>query len=431
MRFCLLRVSLTLVVNLCGAMIGAASSAGADADWPQLRGPTGRGISDAKGLPTKWSATENIAWKTELPGAGASTPIVVGGKIYVTCYRGYNMPGERGGSQENLERLLVCVSPADGKVLWEKTVPTKLPEQDEIRESHGYASGTPVADDTQIYCFFGKSGVFAFDRDSNQKWHVEVGSGLNGWGSAGPLTLHGNLLLVNASVESGSLIALDKRTGKEVWRTDAEETWHPPLVISLPGGKCELIVAMPNKVVGLDPANGKELWSCAMDCGWYKVPVPTEDKGIVYSIGGRSDETALAVRAGGRGDVTDSHRLWTSTTGSNVSSPIYHDGHLYYASDSQAIAYCADAKTGDIRYEERLPRANQIYSAPILADGKIYYLDRSGTCFVVAAKPKFELIVTSTLGSREDRAVFNASPAVLGSKLLIRSDKTLWCIGKD
>jgi outer membrane protein assembly factor BamB len=118
MRFCLLRVSLTLVVNLCGAMIGAASSAGADADWPQLRGPTGRGISDAKGLPTKWSATENIAWKTELPGAGASTPIVVGGKIYVTCYRGYNMPGERGGSQENLERLLVCVSPADGKVLW-------------------------------------------------------------------------------------------------------------------------------------------------------------------------------------------------------------------------------------------------------------------------------------------------------------------------
>lgn len=150
----------------------------------------------------------------------------------------------------------------------------------------------------------------------------------------------------------------------------------------------------------------------------------------MYSIGGRSGETAVAMRAGGRGDVTDSHRLWTSTTGSNVSSPIYHNGYLYYASDSQGIAYCADAKTGKIKYQERLPRANQIYSAALLAGSNIYYLDRSGTCFVVAAKPKFELIATNALGSREDRAVFNASPAVVGSRLLIRSDKMLWCVGK-
>ncbi len=407
-----------------------ASAQDPSADWPQLRGPTARGISDAKGLPTEWSASENIAWKIELPGAGASTPIVVGGKIYLTCYRGYNVPGERGGAQEDLERSLVCLSPADGKVLSEKTVPTKLPEQDEIRENHGYASGTPVADDTQIYCFFGKSGVFAFDRAGNQKWHVDVGDGLNRWGSASPLTLHGNLLLVNAAVESQSLIALDKNTGKEVWRTDVEETWHPPLVVSLPGGKTELIVAMPNKVVGLDPASGKELWSCAMDCGWYKVPCPTEDKGVVYSLGGRSGETSVAVRAGGRGDVTDSHRLWTSTTGSNVSSPIYHDGHVYYMSDVQGIAYCADAKTGEIVYEERMPRSNQVYSAPIMAGGKIYYLDRSGRCFVVAAQPKFELLATNDLVGREDRAVFNASPVVLAQRLLIRSDKALWCVGE-
>lgn len=430
MRFVRRCIAVSFFLVAIGSALFRAGSAEAWADWPQLRGPTGRGISDAKGLPTKWSATENIAWKTALPGAGASTPIVVGGKIYLTCYRGYNMPGQPRGSQKDLERMLVCISPADGKVLWEKTVPTKLPEQDEIRENHGYASGTPVADETLIYCFFGKSGVFVFDREGNHKWHIEVGSGLNGWGSASPLTLHGNLLLVNASVESGSLIALDKKTGKEVWRAGAEETWHPPLVVSLAGGKSELIVATPNQVAGLDPASGKELWSCAMDCGWYKVPVPTEHQGVVYSIGGRSGETALAVRAGGRGDVTDSHRLWTSTTGSNVSSPIYHNGHLYYASDSKGIAYCADAKTGEIKYEQRLPRANQIYSAPIMADGKIYYLDRSGKCFVVAAKPQFELVATNDLGGREDRAVFNASPVVLAQRLLIRSDKTLWCVGK-
>ncbi len=422
-----------LVIALASAALVAAANfevllaQNGSSDWPQLRGPTGRGISSAKGLPTKWSATENIAWKTELPGAGASTPIVVGGKIYVTCYRGYRVPGEDGGSQENLERLLVCLSPV-GKVLWEKTVPTKLPEQEEIRENHGYASGTPVADDSQIYCFFGKSGVFAFDREGNQKWHVDVGDELNDWGSAGPLTLHGNLLLVNAWVESGSLIALDKKSGQEVWRAPISETWHPPLVVSLSGGKSELIVAMGSEIVGLDPASGKQIWSCAWENGWYKVPIPTEDKGIIYAIGGRSGETAVAVRAGGRGDVTDSHRLWTSTAGSNVSSPIYHDGHVYYASDSQAIAYCADAKTGQLKYEERLPRGNQIYAAPILAGGNLYYLDRSGTCFVVAARPEFELVAANSLRG-EDRAVFNASPAVLGSKLLIRSDKALFCIG--
>ena len=419
--------------TLAFVMLSACASTRAQngsADWPQLRGPTGRGISTAKGLPTKWTASENIAWKTDLPGAGASTPIVAGGKIYVTCYRGYNVPGEGSGSQQNLERMLLCIAPADGKILWSKPFKAKLPEQDKIREEHGYASGTPVADESQIYCFFGKSGVFAFDQSGNQKWQADVGSGIDGWGSAGPLTLHGNLLLVNAWVESGSLIALDKKSGKEVWRAKVDQAWHAPLVVTLPGGKSELIVAMANKIVGLDPASGKELWSCGWDNYWYKVPIPTEDKGIVYCIGGRSGETAIAVRAGGRGDVTDSHRLWTSTSGSNVSSPIYHEGHLYYASDSQAIAYCADAKTGDIKYQERLPRANQIYSAALLAGGNVYYLDRSGTCFVVAAKPTFELVSANALGSREDRTVFNSSPAVMGSKLLIRSNKALWCIGK-
>ena len=152
-RFALPVAGIVLAV-ICN--LGQSHAQNGSSDWPQLRGPTARGISAAKGLPTQWSATENIAWKTELPGAGASTPIVVGGKIYVTCYRGYNMPGQSGGSQQDLERMLVCIAPEGGQVLWEKTVPTKLPEQDKIRESHGYASGTPVADESTIYCFFGK-----------------------------------------------------------------------------------------------------------------------------------------------------------------------------------------------------------------------------------------------------------------------------------
>ena len=186
-------------------------------DWAGFRGPSGMGTSSATGLPLTWSATENVIWKTPLPGAGASSPIVHGDRIYLTCYTGYFVPDEPGGSLEDLERHLLAINREDGKVLWKKAVPAKLPEESQIRD-HGYAANTPAADDERVYVFFGKSGVFAFDHNGNQQWQADVGSQTSGWGTSALPVLYQDLVVINASVESGSLVALDRATGKEKWR---------------------------------------------------------------------------------------------------------------------------------------------------------------------------------------------------------------------
>lgn len=398
------------------------------ADWPQFRGPGGLGVSLGKGLPVTWSPKINNVWKTALPGPGTSSPVVAGDKIFLTCYTGYGVPDKGRGAMDQLKLHLVCLNRGSGKILWNTTVGPKLPEQPTIRENHGYASGTPAVEGDRVYVFFGKSGVFAFDFNGKELWRADVGSGLNGWGSATSPILFGNLVIVNASVESQSLVALDKKTGKQVWQAKGiREAWNTPLLVPLPNGKTELVVAVLGKVLGFDPATGEQLWSCANDITWYIVPTVVAHDGVLWSIGGRSGVAAVALRAGGRGDVTKSHRLWTGRQGSNVSSPIIHDGYLYWMHDGLGVAYCAEAKSGKIVYEERLQRAGQFYASPVLADGKLYYVARTGRTFVLAARPKFEQLAVNDLG---DGSMFNASPAVTGNRLLIRSDLFLYCIGQ-
>ncbi len=400
---------------------------GQSGDWSQFRGPGGLGVSPERGLPLTWSATQNVVWKTALPGAGASSPIVVGQRIYLTCYTGYGVPGQPRGDLAQLKRHLLCLNRSDGNLLWSWTAETKLPEESLVRE-HGYAASTPAADSERVYVFFGKSGVFALDHNGRALWQADVGSRSSGWGSAASPVLFGNLLIVNASVESESLVALDKRTGKEVWRAGGiRESWNTPQGVSVAGGKTELVVAIFGKLLGFDPASGERLWSCDTNIGWYMVPSVVARDGIVYSIGGRSGG-ALAVRAGGRGDVTASHRLWTGRKGANVSSPVLHGGHLYWAHENLGIVYCAEAKTGNIVYEERLtPAPGQIYASPVLADGRLHYVSRSGRAYIVAAKPVFEQLAYNDLS---DGSIFDASPAVSGGQLLLRSNKFLYCIGK-
>ena len=186
-------------------------------------------------------------------------------------------------------------------------------------------------------------------------------------------------------------------------------------------------MAIAGKVLGFDPATGDQLWSCATGIGWYMVPSLVNDQDVVYCIGGRSGG-GLAVRAGGRGDVAQSRRVWTITKGSNVSSPIFHEGHLYFLHENNGIAYGVDAATGNLDFEERLTGAGQFYASPILADGKLYAVDRRGTVFVLAANPQFEQLARNDMG---DRSRFDASPAVDGNRLLLRSDKFVYCIGTE
>ncbi len=395
------------------------------AEWSHFRGPSGMGIADASSVPTKWSKESGVIWKVALPGAGASSPIVFRDRIYLTAYTGYFVPGEEAGDLQQLKRHVIALRLQDGKQIWDKSFAAKLPEEERIRD-HGFAANSVAVDSERIYAFFGRSGVIALDPDGNELWTADVGSKTNGWGTAASPVLYKDRVFINASVESESLIALNAKTGKETWRANGiREAWNTPLVVQTESGDDELVIATQGSIQAFNPQSGQLHWSCETDIGWYMVPSIVPDKGIVYCLGGRSGTASLAVRSGGQGDVTKTHRLWTSQKGSNVSSPVYKDGYLYWAHDSRETAYCAEAATGKVIYEQRLPRGGQFYASALLVNDQLFYVNRQGKTFVVAAKPEYELLAVNDLSDGSD---FNASPAVAGERLLIRSDKFLYCI---
>ena len=409
------------------ALMTFLSTAAFGGDWTQFRGPGGLGISDEKGTPVKWSSTENITWKAELPGPGASSPIVVGNRVYLTSYTGYGLEPAK-GEQSELKRHLLCFDRSNGKPLWSQSFDPKLPEHKYEGEGsyHGYSASTPISDGERLYVFFGKSGVFCFDLDGQQLWQVSVGEGTNGWGSGCSPVLFGKLLLVNASIESGSLVALDKLTGKEAWRAGGVgSAWNTPLLVNAKS-RTEVIVSAQNRLLSFDPNDGKPLWN-ADGVHRYVCPSVVAHDDVVYAIGG--GHTSLAVRAGGSGDVTESHGVWRKPKGSNVGSPVYLDGHLYWATDGGGVVCCQNAVTGEFVYEKRLePGSGTIWSSPVLADGKLYFVSQRKGTFVVAAKPEYELLAHNTFADDDSRT--NASPAVHNGQLLLRTDRALYCIGK-
>jgi outer membrane protein assembly factor BamB len=395
--------------------------------WSQFRGPGGLGISKAKSLPSKWSDEQNIVWKTTIPGAGASSPAIHGNRMFMTFYTGYAEDGRDSGNINDLKRHLICLDSVSGKILWEKSVKTVLPELKTPRFL-GYASSTPAVDRDRVYCFFGKSGVVAFDHSGNQLWQQSVGDNTHGWGSASSPVLYKNLVIINAFVECGQLVALDKATGREVWRAgDLKESWNTPLLVDLPDGKTELVVAIARKILGFEPETGEELWECEGH-RWYIVPSLIADNGVVYCLSGKGVEAIKAVRAGGRGDVSNTHVLWTVKKGTNVPSAVCYKGHIYFAHETKGIAYCLNAETGDVVYEENVPRIGGVYASAIVGAGKIYYVSRRGGTFVLAAKPKYELLAHNRLEG--DRNA-HASPAVDGQRLILRLDNFLYCIGQE
>ena len=232
---------LVLVAVCCVATTQIVS-----ADWLQFRGPGGLGIAPDKATPVTWSADSNIAWKFPMPGPGGSCPIVVGDKVFITCYSGYGADKKEPGDQKSLKRHLFCLDLKTGKQLWTRDFPAPLPEPNysSYQALHGYASNTPISDGKHVWVFLGKDGVYCFDLDGTQKWHVSVGTKTHGWGSGTSPILYKDLLIVNASVESGTLYGLDKNSGKEMWKAKGmNSSWNTPVLVKLKDGTTELAVA--------------------------------------------------------------------------------------------------------------------------------------------------------------------------------------------
>jgi outer membrane protein assembly factor BamB len=393
-------------------------------DWPQFRGPGGLGVSPDTGLPTSWGEGKNIVWQVKLPGAGGSSPIVVGARIFVTCYNGYGLEAKNAGELGNLKRHLVCLD-RGGKVMWTSDIVAAVPDYPykSFQALHGFASATPASDGPRVYAFFGVAGVLAYDLAGKELWRTSVGKGTSDWGSGTSPVLANNLVIVNASVESGSLVALDKDTGKIIWTVKGmAASWNTPLLVNV-GARQELVVSVRGKLLAFDPETGKELWSCpgVQD---YVCPSVIAHDGVVFAIGGRKN-TTIAVKAGGKGAVGP---LWTLDRGSNVSSPVYYAGHLYWAHDGKGVAYCVNAANGKLVYEERLqPVPGRIYASATEGAGKVYYVSRESGTYVVAAQPEFKQLAHNTLKS--DPSICNASPALADGMIYLRSDRFLYCIG--
>ncbi len=413
----------TLPVALCLVLGLLPAGAG---DWPGFRGPHGDGISEEKGLPVKWGDRENLVWKVDLPGPGASSPVLVGDRVFVTCYTGYGVSEQDRGELADLRRHLLCVDRKAGKVLWDKEVKARLPESPfgGFLALHGYASSTPAVDGERVYVFHGKSGVFAYDFEGKEIWQADVGDGKHGWGSGTSPLLYKDFVIINAGVESGALVALNKKTGKQEWKTPGMRScWASPVLVDVPGGKPEVVLSCPNTVRGFDPDTGKELWTCDGIPESYLCPTVVSRDGIVYAIGARA-HNALAVKAGGKGNVTKDNRLWTARFGTNVNSPAVQGDYLYWTDDG-GTAYCLRTKDGEKVYQERL--GGGVYASVTVADGKLYIVSRKGETFVLAAGPKFEILAKNSFS---DDSTWNASPAISQGQLFLRSNKALYCIGK-
>jgi outer membrane protein assembly factor BamB len=417
------------VFALSLALVALPASA---ADWPRFRGPNGAATSSDDSLPVTWSDTQNLIWKTDLPGPGASSPITTGDLVFVTCYSGYGVSGGA-GSPKDLLRHLLCVNRDTGEILWDKTVEAKLPEDRPagMLAGHGYTSSTPATDGQRVYVFFGKSGVLAYDLEGRQIWHVDVGDGLAamGFGSGASPIVYGELVIVNASAESSSLLALDRTTGNEVWRAAADSassSWSTPILVDTTEGKQELVTAVPGEIWGLNPETGKLLWYAGVLPEGAQCTSLVAEGDVVYAVSGMRGNAAAAVRVGGKGDVTKSHGLWTANLGAYVPSPVIHDGYLYWVTD-RGIACCLKADSGEKVYQERVPGGRDFYSSVVLAGGRLYAVSRTSGAFVLAEGANFELLAHNELAS--DTTLFNASPAVGPGHLLLRSNRALYCIG--
>lgn len=411
--------------NLVFIIIFLFSNATLAEDWLEFLG-TGGAAKSGDPVATTWNETENLAWKYDLPGAGSSSPIIVGQRIFVTCYS---------GSGTSLRRHIVCVDKRSGKQIWASEIAVDYREDnyDGYITEHGYASNTPVSDGEHLFVFLGKGGVHAFDLDGNKVWSVDVGkeSSNRRWGSAASLVLFEDSVIVNAAEESQAIISLEKATGNERWRQQAgmlELAYGTPRLVSLGNDQHELVISVPEEIWSINPKTGKLKWYAETSMTGNVTPSVIVDKGTIFSFGGYRSSGSLAVRAGGKGNVTDSHTVWSGRSSSYVATPLLHEGRLYWI-DDRGIAYCVSATDGEVVYRERvqdLQSGRPVYASPTLIGENIYVVTRRSGTIVYPPGDAFKPIAQNVIAG--DETDFNASPAVSDGKIYLRSNRSLYCI---
>jgi outer membrane protein assembly factor BamB len=402
--------------------------------------------------PLHWSDREHIKWKAEIPGRGHSSPVVWGDRIFVTTAvpvgaaagttpaadappqgggrgRGRGAPGGGGPLVEH-RLMLLCLDRKTGKTLWERVAKVAVPHEGYHPQYGSFASNSPVTDGKYVIAWFGSRGVYCYDLDGNKVWEKDFGIALKirlGFGEGTAPLLAGGKLILNFDHEGESfIVALDKSSGKELWKTPRADgtNWSMPVAFAYQG-KTQVVVTSTKRVRSYDIETGKQIWECA-GLGLNTIPAPVSADGIVYVMSGFRDPNLLAIKLGREGDLTGTDAvLWTNQKGNSYTpSPVLHDGKLYLLTDNGMLS-CLDAKTGKPYYQQqRLPKPYNFKASPVGANGNLYLATEDSDVVVVKMGETFEVVATNRLEGQ----TFIGTPAIIDGEVYLRGQNTLFCV---
>lgn len=411
-------------------------------NWPQWRGPEGNGKTSSADVLTQWGPDQNVNWHVELPEPGNSTPVVWGDHVLVT------QPRAKAG-----ERSLICLDRQSGRERWRQSVSYSDPEP--THKTNPYCSSSPATDGERVIAWFGSAGLVCWDLEGNELWRRDLGLQEHMWGYGASPILHEDLCILSFGPGNREfLLAVDKSTGQTRWKVDALDdqaeralsgpendgngndfvsdkqrserlrgSWNTPIIVNVDGHD-ELVLALPRRISALDPSTGESLWTCG-GYGPLAYASLVESDGVVVALGGYGG-ASLAVRAGGHGDVTQTHRIWHKPKDSGwLGTGVAHEGAVYVC-DMGGVLNCLEVETGEILWKDRIQGGGTWSSITQTASGLMYLLTKSGTTTIFRPSREGLQVVSQ---NKLDEAT-NASVVVSGRDVIIRTDKSLWCFGE-
>ncbi len=434
------------LVLLVSALWLAPLVSAAEGDWPRWRGPNDDGMARGD-APLRWSDTEHIAWKAPVPGRGHSSPVIWGDRIFVTTAVPTGNAGAApetaapagggrrggfgsGGAQPEHKFLLLCYDRKTGKLLWEKVAKVATPHQSHHPQYGSFASNSPITDGKHVIAFFGSRGVYCYTLDGELVWQKDIPPlrMFNSFGEGAWPLLDGDKLILVLDQQDGDsfLVALDKSTGRELWRTkrDGRTNWSGAYITPVNGRK-QIVVSASQAVCAYDLETGVRIW-WATGLGQNTIPSPVAADGLVFVMSGYRNPNMMAIRLGREGDLTGIDAIvWQNQRGTSYTpSPVLYDGKLYFLTDSGMLS-CFEAKTGKPYYHQtRLPKPYNFKASPVGVNGKLYLASEEGDVIVVKMGEQFEVLATNTLTDQ----FFVGTPAIQNGEIILRGQNTLFCV---
>ncbi len=411
-----------------------AAAANIDSSWPQWRGPYATGVSPSAKPPVEWSETRNIRWKVEIPGRGSGTPIVWGDRLYVLTAvpAGAGVPASHVASRSTNRYVVLAIDRKTGKTVWEQTAREEEPHEGTHNQFGTYASSSAVTDGEVLVASFESRGFYGYDLQGKKLWEVDLGDKQmrNQFGEGTTPALYKDRIFVVWDHQGESfIVALDKRTGKELWKTKREEidSWATPLVVET-NGRAQVITSGMRRVRSYDAQTGELVWDMA-GLTMNPIPSPVSRDGIAYLMSGFRGNSLKAVRlADAKGDITNSPAVaWTFERDTPyVPSPLLYGDTLYFLKGNTGVLSAFDAKSGKPHYQlQRIEGVPNVFASPVGADGKVIVLGQDGGAAVLKHGPTYEVLATNKLDDR-----FDASPALVDGEMYLRGYRYLYCVAQ-